>query len=174
MLQRQPNSPEIYFSSGLIYRILGLPNQAENYWRYTLRLDPLNWEAIEQLTTYFNSHQRQDESIALIQETISASTTSDAMARIQANPHDWAKYLLLYHSLGDLYMLKNKFYDAATTFTILIAMALSTNDTVINDLGLSADITDSLEVPTSEADKTKTFLQDLILKITRSSTHSRL
>lgn len=166
MLQRQPNSPEIYFSSGLIYRILGLPNQAENYWRYTLRLDPLNWEAIEQLTTYFNSHQRQDESIALIQETISASTTSDAMARIQANPHDWAKYLLLYHSLGDLYMLKNKFYDAATTFTILIAMALSTNDTVINDLGLSADITDSLEVPTSEADKTKTFLQDLILKIT--------
>lgn len=118
--------------------------------------------------THLNAHKRQDESVALIKEVISASTTPEAMSRIQASPNHWAKYLLLYHSLGDLYTHKGNFYDAATTFTILIAMALSTNSAIINDLGLSADITDALDTPTTETDKAKSFLPGLIAEITEA------
>lgn len=160
MLQVKPNLPDVYFSSGVIYKALGNGDMAEKFWLHALELKPLYWEAIDQITALYNSQHRQNDTAALIRRVID---TSSYQTKLQNNPRDWARYLSLYHTLGDIYCAQSHFYEAALTFTILIAMALSLHPVDASQLGLSAAVD-----KTQPSSKTTTFLPSLIAEISRA------
>ena len=142
---------------------MGALDLAEQFWLYAVQLKPFYWDAIDQLIALFNSQDRRLKSVSLIRGVLDSS---EVPTKVQNTPRDWAKYLSLYHSLGDIYCSQSQYYDAALTFSVLAAMALSVNPVDSAHLGLSAAVSSNKQ-PTSRSDL---FLPTLIAQIRKAIT----
>lgn len=145
---------------GVVHQAVGCLEQAEKHWLYALELKPFYWDAIDQLTALFNSQGRQSSTAELISRIMN---TSPPYTKIQNTPRDWTKYLSLYHSLGDIYCSQSHYYEAALTFSVLAAMALTLHPVNTSSLGLSA----AVDKNHSESSETS-FLPNLIAQISNA------
>lgn len=119
----------------------------------------MHWDAIDQIITLYNSQGQQSETVTLIRRIIDSSSL---YMKVQQSPRDWAKFLSLYHTLGDIYCSQSHFFEAAVTFALLAAMALSLQPVDSSHLGLAAAVDKtSIYSPTS-------FLPNLISQISKA------
>lgn len=155
----------------MVYNTCGQKRYAETYWMEALAARPEYWDAIDQIVTLLNTQKRQDDVLLFLFKTINSLNLND----MKETPHQWWKYLSLHHTLGETYSAKNMFYEAALTFSNLIALALNDDNITPDMLGVSQQVNQgpttgisSTSFATNAEDGSQLFIPSLITQISRA------
>lgn len=137
MLERNPQSVRAHVGVATVYKALHQPELAEASYRTALQLNPISWEALEGLATLLNLNGRHLESINLLKDALELIPKQGN--KIKATPAAWTKYLTVWHSLGEVYITAEMYYEAAIAFASVVALALNLSEwrPIPENLGLS-------------------------------------
>lgn len=166
VLQLAPNNAEANYGLGMVYSAYGRKPLAETHWRAAVDARPGYWDALDQLTASLGTAGRHAELAGVLAKALTALSSGAA----RRTPHQWWKYLALYHSLGETYCTLTWFYEAALTFSNLIALALCDAPVSLDALGISQQVnqTPAQQQPQENPPASELFIPKLIADIARA------